>query len=82
VKRRVANIPLITLIGSITFGYLLWMIYASYAYPAVGGYITPYTIATFLSVAILGVVVYFVSKWYRAKQGIDLSVIYSEIPPE
>jgi len=27
-------------------------------------------------------VLFFIAKWYRGRQGIDLTVTFSEIPPE
>jgi amino acid transporter len=35
VNKKIGGLPVITLFGSITFAYLIWMVYASYAYPAV-----------------------------------------------
>lgn len=81
-KSKIGGVPLMTLIGIITFAYLLWMIYASYAYPAVGGYITSATVETFLSVVIAGIVIYYVAKYYRKRSGLDLALVYKSIPPE
>ena len=82
VNKKVGGFPLITLFGSITFAYLLWMVYASYAYPAVGGYVTGNVVALFLGVVVVGVVFFYAAKFLRAKQGLDLKFIYSSIPPE
>jgi amino acid transporter len=82
VNKKIGGFPLITLFGCITFGYLLWMVYASYAYPAVGGYVTGSVVAFFLSVVVAGVVLFYVARAVRAKQGIDLKFIYNTIPPE
>jgi amino acid transporter len=82
VNKKVGGLPLITLFGSITFAYLLWMVYASYAYPAVGGYVTGYVVAFFISIVVAGVVIFYAAKSYRARQGLDLKFIYSNIPPE
>ncbi len=82
VSKRVAGIPMITLFGSITFAYLLWMVYASYAYPSVGGYVGPNMILLFVSVLVAGIVLFYVAKAVRAREGLDLKYIYSSIPPE
>jgi len=82
VKKSIGGLPLMTLIGIVTFGYLLWMIYASYAYPAVGGYITMNTVATFATVFIAGLVVFQLARWYRLKkEGLDIGLTFKEIPP-
>ena len=82
VNKKLGPVPLISLVGCVTFGYLLWMVYASWAYPAVGGYITPAVVELFASVVIAGVVIFYVAKALRAKEGLDLKYIYSNIPPE
>ena len=46
VRRKVGRIPVITIVGAITLAYLLWMIIASFLYPAVGGRIGPGTLGT------------------------------------
>lgn len=82
VNKKVGGFPLITLFGSITFAYLLWMVYASYAYPAVGGYVSAPVVTFFLGVVVVGVIIFYGAKYIRGKQGLDLKFIYSSIPPE
>jgi len=73
---------MISLFGCITLGYLIWMIYSCFAYPAVGGYVTSAVLEFFLSVIVAGVVIFYAAKYIRAKQGIDLKYVYNRIPPE
>jgi amino acid transporter len=82
VKKKFGPIPAITLLGSVTFAYLVWMVIASYVFPAVGGYVTAGVVELFLSVVIAGVVVFYLAKTLRAKEGLELKYIYSSIPPE
>ena len=82
VNKKVGGLPLITLFGSITLAYLLWMVYASYAYPAVGGYVSPSVVGLFLGVVVVGVILFYSAKYVRTKQGLDLKFIYDSIPPE
>ena len=82
VTKMIGPIPAISLVGCITFGYLIWMVVASFLFPAVGGYVTPSVIELFLSVVIAGVVVFYAAKTVRAKEGLELKYIYSSIPPE
>jgi amino acid transporter len=82
VNKKVGGLPLITFFGCITFAYLLWMVYASYAYPAVGGYVTWSVLTLLLGVVVAGVVIFYAAKYIRAKQGLDLKFVYSNIPPE
>jgi basic amino acid/polyamine antiporter, APA family len=82
VKRKVGNVPVITIIGSITMIYLLWMIIASFLYPAVGGRIGTGTIGTLIGFVVSGIIVFYVARWYRLKkEGIDINWTFQSIPP-
>jgi amino acid transporter len=76
------SIPGITVIGAITLGYLIWMILASWLYPAVGGAIGPWTIGWYVLLAGLGLIIFLVSRWHiLRKEGVDILWAYKEIPP-
>lgn len=77
VRRKVAGIPWVTLVG-IVFG--AWMIIATY-YSIVT---SPLIISNivFFAALVLGVLLYPAISSYRKRQGIDLSAVFKEIPPE
>jgi amino acid transporter len=82
VKRRLGKIPVITIVGGITMAYLLWMIIASFLYPAVGGRIGTGTLLTLAGFVISGIIVFYVARWYRLKQeGIDIKWTFESVPP-
>jgi amino acid transporter len=82
VKRRIGKVPVITIVGSITLAYLLWMIIASFMFPAVGGRISSGTIGTLLTFVISGFIVFYIARSYRmSKEGIDLNWTFQSIPP-
>jgi amino acid transporter len=82
VKRKVAGIPVITIVGGITMAYLLWMIIASFLYPAVGGRIGTGTLATLAGFIISGLIVFYVARSYRmSKEGIDINWTFQSVPP-
>ncbi len=82
VKRKFGKVPVITIVGSITMAYLLWMIIASFLYPAVGGRIGVGTVGTLLAFAISGIIVFYAARAYRLKQeGIDINWTFQSIPP-
>jgi amino acid transporter len=79
------KIPVISLIGTACLVYLLIHVYYFYAYPdfaAFFGALTPSTGASTLVLYAAGVAIFYTARWYRAKQGIDISLIFREIPPE
>ena len=82
VKRRVGKVPVITIVGAITMAYLLWMIIASFLYPAVGGRIGQGTLLTLAGFVISGLIVFYVARAYRMrKEGVDINWTFQSVPP-
>jgi APA family basic amino acid/polyamine antiporter len=82
VRRKIGKVPVITIVGSITLLYLLWMIIASFLYPAVGGRIRVGTLGTLSAFIISGLIVFYVARWYRLKkEGVDINWTFQSIPP-
>jgi amino acid transporter len=78
---KIANIPAITLVGVASLLVSVYMEYTLWASPALGGPVSWTSIGSVIGVFIFGVVVYFIYKAYRLKQGIDLSMVFGEVPP-
>jgi APA family basic amino acid/polyamine antiporter len=82
VKRKFGGVPVITIVGAITMAYLLWMIIASFLYPAVGGRIGAGTLGTLFGFIISGLIVFYVARSYRmSKEGIDINWTFQSVPP-
>jgi amino acid transporter len=82
VKRKLGNVPVITIVGVITLIYQLWMIIASFLFPAVGGRIGTGTLLTLAGFVISGIIVFFIARWYRLqKEGIDINWTFQSVPP-
>ncbi len=82
VRRRIGKVPVITIIGSITLAYLLWMIIASFLFPAVGGRIGVGTLGTLFGFIISGLIVFYIARSYRLKkEGIDINWTFQSVPP-
>jgi hypothetical protein len=82
VRRSIGGFPLITIVGTITMLYLLWMIIASFLYPAVGGRIGPTTLMTLAAFFLSGIVVFYIARAYRLrKEGIDINWTFKSVPP-
>jgi APA family basic amino acid/polyamine antiporter len=91
---RVANIPLISLIGVLAFLGLLCVEVSMLSDPYSGVSLFSSTDAgsgagipfimlwVNLGIFALGFIIYFVAKWSRMAQGIDISLAFKEIPPE
>ncbi|CAA7600622.1 Amino acid/polyamine transporter I [Acididesulfobacillus acetoxydans] len=80
-KYKIGNIPVITII-SVVFGlFLLWNIYMWLA-KAVYGVNDPLSAVFMLLLYVIALVYFLISKNYRKKQGIDLSLVQKTIPIE
>ncbi len=82
VKRKIGKVPVITIVGTITWLFLLWLIVASFLYPAVGGMIGVGTLGTLFGFIISGLIVFYVARSYRmSKEGIDINWTFQSVPP-
>lgn len=82
VKRKLGNVPVITIVGAITWLFLLWLIVASFLFPAVGGRISATTLGTLAGFIISGLIVFYVARSYRmSKEGIDINWTFQSVPP-
>ncbi len=82
VKRKIGSVPVITIVGTITFLFLLWLIVASFLYPAVGGQIRFSTLGTLFGFIISGLIVFYIARAYRmSHEGIDINWTFQSVPP-
>lgn len=82
VRRKWGGIPVITLVGIVTLGYQVWMLVASFLFPAVGGRIGAGTLGTLAGFVISGIIVFYIARAYRmSREGIDISWTFQSIPP-
>lgn len=82
VRRKLGGVPVITLVGGVTMTYLLWMIIASFMFPAVGGRIGSGTLMTLAGFFLSGIVVFYIARSYRlSKEGIDINWTFKGVPP-
>jgi APA family basic amino acid/polyamine antiporter len=82
VRQRVLGIPLITIAGIINLILFTLILYVSFTLPAFSGPVGPIAIAFVLGIYIVGLIIYFVAAAIRKQEGIDLNLLYGEIPPE
>jgi amino acid transporter len=80
--KKLAGIPILTLVGLITtvgFAYVGYIGFTSVVVNSVPVNITAETLVVTL---IAGFAIYFLSKWYHMREGLDVSMALKEIPPE
>ena len=82
VKRRVFGIPLIVVAGAVNLILFTVILYSSYTLPAFSGPVGGIAVAFVLGIYVVGLIIYFIAAGIRRQQGVNLNLLYSEIPPE
>src|SRR6266446_1328629 len=81
VRARIAGVPWLTIVGVVmllSWGFVLYVTFATTAF----GQIAPKSMIEAFAVPILGAIYYLVVRVVRARQGIQLTAAFQEIPPE
>jgi amino acid transporter len=82
VQRKLGGVPVIAILGAITFitGVFVAIVAASPIFT--GAAINPYYLIALASVFIAGLVIYEISVYYNKSHGVDLAIRFKQIPPE
>ncbi|MGH9463546.1 MAG: hypothetical protein ACRD1X_20270 [Vicinamibacteria bacterium] len=76
-RRRILGAPIIVVVSTVSLLYLLWMIVASFVYPAVGVARPQSTLLLLLAMLGSGIVWFYAIRFYRLrKEGIDILATY------
>jgi heme/copper-type cytochrome/quinol oxidase subunit 2 len=81
IKREVLGIPVITLAA--IFGIVFWVtaLYVAFTRDALGANAAS-NVRIWIATFIIPAIYYVGVKWYRRRQGMDLSATFNELPPE
>jgi amino acid transporter len=80
IKRSIAGIPIITIVGILQLITMGWFTYMFAVNPAYGANSTNSLLAIF-GVFIAGFVIYYASLFYNKNRGIDITLAFHELPP-
>ena len=78
---KIAGIPLVTIGGVLYLIFIITFIYFSFIDPTSRD-VTGKNLFVFAAAWAAGMIWYYVWHWRGAKQGIDLSVTFGQLPPE
>jgi amino acid transporter len=81
VRSKVGSMPVISALGLVVFLGSLGMIYASLTPAFTGAPIDPIYASMIVVFSLLGVLIYVVGYLYNRSKGIDLGLIFREVPP-
>jgi amino acid transporter len=82
VQKRIGPIPILSILGFVSLGLILWIAIGGQILPAIASLnVTSVEVSGGLLLA--GLVLYYCAKYYRRRKNtLDLSMVYEEIPPE
>ena len=81
-KKKIGGVPLVSLLGLYAVVLLVAMFIAALANPVAVGAFSEVTIGTIIVALALGLIFYFGMKAYHARRGMDISLVFKEVPPE
>jgi basic amino acid/polyamine antiporter, APA family len=82
VRRKILGVPVITLLGVGNLILFTLILIASFDTPAFSGPTSGRAIAFVVGIYVSGFILYFISRAIRQSRGVNLDLLYKEIPPE
>ncbi len=81
-KYEVAGVPVVTIAGILGLFFCLLMEYYYVVDPTYGAAGDPIVISLNALLIIGAIIYYFLARWHRKRQGIDIDLAFKEVPPE
>jgi len=81
-KKEIAGIPVVSICGVLLVIIMVWALVYGYLTPAFSGPTLPLAIAVTAGIFITGPIVFYIARAIRKSQGIDLDLVFKEVPPE
>jgi hypothetical protein len=81
VRTKIAGVPLISLLGIGGTYISIWTMWMYLQIPTMGP-LNASAFGLFVGSFVLGLIIYLVARAWRSRQGIDLSLVFKEVPPE
>ncbi|HYH87613.1 MAG TPA: APC family permease [Solirubrobacteraceae bacterium] len=82
VQRRIGNVPVVTLLGVGNLVLFSMVLYSAFKLPAFSGPTGSGAVLFVIGVYVAGVVWYLAAKAIQKRRGVDIELLYREIPPE
>jgi len=82
VRRRLFGVPVLTLLGVGNLALFTLILWGSFKTPGFSGPTGGKAVLFVIAIYVSGIAIYFISRALRRQQGVDLELLYKEIPPE
>jgi hypothetical protein len=82
---RLAGVPVLKLVAPLAIVVMVFLTYCVLAYPplALGSADNWWWVPAFMGgIVVIGLVVYYGARMVRSSQGVDIDLVYQELPPE
>jgi hypothetical protein len=79
------GVPVLKIMAPISFAVMIFLVYDVLKYPAlaIGTSSHWWYVPVFMgATALFGLLVYYIAKYVRRSQGVDVDLVYHELPPE
>ena len=84
VKKRIAGVPVMTILGILGAISVIWMDYEVIINPSYAGIpvaLSNISLMILAAIFVIGLIFFFVAKAIQKSRGLDLSLVFKEIPP-
>jgi amino acid transporter len=81
-KYKIAGIPAIVVFGVLGFLFNAWMLWYYVFFPTIYWAASPAMVTLGMAQIIFMIILYFIIRAYRKRQGIDIDIAFKAIPPE
>jgi len=82
-RKKIGPVPLVSLLGVVSFVTIIGVLMIGQVIPAIQGGLNPSQAAWTFGLFIAGIPFYYLVKWYRrTHDGLDIALVYKQIPPE
>ena len=82
----VAGIPVLKIVAPLTFAVVAFLTWEAWHYPALALSGNPdhrwYIIAFMGGIVVVGLAIYYIARSVRRSQGVDIELVYKELPPD
>jgi APA family basic amino acid/polyamine antiporter len=82
VRRRIGGVPVITLVGIGNLALFSLSLWGVFKYPAFTGPTGSDAVLFIVGIYVGGIIIYLLAKAIQKARGVDLNLLYREIPPE